>query len=84
MFFPAALIGSAFGILVALTLGRIDILYAKRSPVVWSIAGSLAGIGIFLFTESWWPPVIGPFILSPACAIIASLIAVQLTKEAGT
>ncbi len=84
MFFPAALIGSAFGILVALALTGINILQTNRSPVVWSVAGSFAGIVIFMFTESWWPPVIGPFILSPACAMIAALIAVHFMKKAGT
>jgi hypothetical protein len=83
MLFPAVLIGSAFGILVALALVGVSGLQTERAPVVWSVGGALLGIVLFLLTARWWPPVIGPFILSPACAMIASLIAARKLSSGG-
>jgi hypothetical protein len=83
MLFPAFLIGSAFGILVALALAGFSALQANRAPIVWSIAGAFAGLGLFLLTANWWPPVIGPFVLSPACAMAASLISMRQLSSRG-
>ena len=80
MIFPAFLIGSVFGILVGLALAGANILQ-DRVVLVSVIGGALLGIVVFLLTAEWWPPVIGPFILSPAGAMAASLIAVRVRKS---
>ena len=73
MVFPAFMIGSAFGILLIVGLAGTPGLKSLR-PIVCSIAGSLVGLVAFLFTQSWWPPVLGPFVLCPAFAAAAALI----------
>jgi hypothetical protein len=70
MLFPAFLIGAAFGIGIILVLG--DSTPFKARSVLFSIGGSLAGIAVFLLTADWWPPVVGPFVLCPACAVISA------------
>ena len=70
MLFPAFLIGAAFGIGIILVLA--DSTPFKARSVLFSIGGSLAGIAVFLLTAEWWPPVVGPFILCPACAVISA------------
>jgi hypothetical protein len=80
MIFPAFLIGSVFGILVGLALTGSNLL-KDRAFLASPVAGALLGIVVFLLTAGWWPPVIGPFILSPAGAVAASLIAVLAKKN---
>jgi hypothetical protein len=80
MIFPAFLIGSVFGILVGLALTGANILQ-NRTFWASNIGGALLGIIVFLLTAAWWPPVIGPFILSPVGAVAASLIAVLVKKS---
>jgi hypothetical protein len=70
MLFPAFLIGAAFGVGIILVLG--DSTPFKARSALFSIGGSLAGVAIFLLTADWWPPVVGPFILCPACAVISA------------
>ncbi len=73
MLFPAFLIGAAFGVMVVLGLAGPAGLKNLR-PVVFSAIGSAAGIVVFLLTDSWWPPVVGPFILCPAFAAAAAAV----------
>ena len=70
MLFPAFLIGAAFGVGIILVLGGGAPF--RPGSVLFSIGGSLAGIVVFLLTADWWPPVVGPFILCPACAMISA------------
>jgi hypothetical protein len=70
MLFPAFLIGAAFGVGIVLVFG--DSTPSKTRSVLFSIGGSLAGIAVFLLTADWWPPVVGPFILCPACSVISA------------
>jgi hypothetical protein len=73
MLFPAFLIGAAFGILLIMGLAGTAGLKTPR-PIIFSIVGSLMGVVVFWFTEVWWPPVIGPFVLCPAIAGAAAVI----------
>jgi hypothetical protein len=70
MLFPAFLIGAAFGVGIIVVLG--DSAPFKAWPVLFSVGGSLAGVAVFLLTADWWPPVVGPFILCPAFALISA------------
>jgi len=65
--------GSAFGILIVLVLAGSPGLKSIR-PLAFSVAGSLAGVVIFLITQNWWPPIVGPFILCPALAAASSVL----------
>lgn len=74
MLFPAFLIGSAFGVMIVFVLAGGAVLQEKdKRAIGFSIAGSLAGVAVFLLTESLWPAVIGPFITCPALALAAAL-----------
>ena len=82
MVFPALLIGTALGMLVALALAGTDTVLTNRTPLVFAVTGAVLGVIIFLLTAAWWPPVIGPFILAPAGSMIASLISqLRLTRR---
>ena len=71
MVFPAFLIGVAFGIGIVLGLDG-DHRSNKARPVIYSVLGSMSGVVVFLLTANWWPPVVGPFILCPALAVISA------------
>jgi len=71
--FPAFLIGAAFGIMIVMVLAGASGLKTSR-PIVFSVCGSGLGIVVFLLTQSLWPPVVGPFVLCPAIAMLSALI----------
>jgi CHASE2 domain-containing sensor protein len=73
LLFPAFMIGAVFGILMTLGLAGRSGLKSLR-PILFSIAGSLLGILVFLLTQNWWPPVIGPFITCPALACLFAFL----------
>ncbi len=74
MLFPAFLIGSAFGIMIVFVLaGGTGVQDKDKRAIGFSVVGSFTGVVVFLLTESWWPPVIGPFALCPALALAAAL-----------
>jgi len=73
VFFPAFLIGAAFGILLVMVLSGTGGLNTMR-PIVFSIVGSLIGVVVSALTEAWWPPIIGPFVVCPAIAAAFALI----------
>jgi hypothetical protein len=82
MILPALMIGTAFGMLVALALAGTDVLQHDRTPLIFAAGGAALGAIIFLLTVNWWPPVIGPFILSPAGSMIGSLVSQLWPKNA--
>ena len=74
MLFPAFLIGSAFGVMIVFVLAGGAGLQAKdKRSIGFSIAGSFAGVIVFLLTANMWPDVIGPFIACPALALVAAI-----------
>jgi peptidoglycan/LPS O-acetylase OafA/YrhL len=72
--FPAFLIGAALGILVGLALAGGEKTKRRHQSVALSIAGSAAGVLIYLATPGWWPFVAGPFMLTTAIGVGGALI----------
>jgi hypothetical protein len=71
----AFLIGTVFGVLVGLALmGEGASLTRARTAVTWSAIGSAIGAAIFLMTASWWPPIVGPFLICPATAVALAVL----------
>ena len=81
LLFPAFLIGLAFGSLVAFALAGSSI-PARFPRIVAGVAmGSAAGVLLFLATQQWWPPIVGPFILCPAGALAAAFLAIRVVRS---
>ena len=76
LFFPAFLIGVAFGSLVPVAFAGDGLAQKIRRIVTSACLGSAVGIVLFLITEQWWPPVVGPFVLCPAVALVLSSAAI--------
>jgi hypothetical protein len=77
----AFLIGTVFGALVGLALmGEGTSLAQAWAAFIRSALGSAIGAGIFLVTASWWPPIIGPFLICPATAIAVAVLFRPSTK----
>jgi peptidoglycan/LPS O-acetylase OafA/YrhL len=72
--FPAFLIGAALAILVALALTGSERMKRRHRSIALSIAGSAAGVLIYLATPDWWPFIAGPFMLTTAIGIGGALI----------
>lgn len=73
--FPAFMIGTGLGALVGLgQTGQTPSMDRLVSGILTSAAGSAVGAVLSVVTAAWWPPLIGPFVLSTACAMLAGLI----------
>jgi hypothetical protein len=76
LFFPAFLIGVAFGSLVPVAFAGEGLAQKIRRIVTGACLGSAVGILLYLLTQQWWPPVIGPFVLCPAASLVFSAAAI--------
>lgn len=77
--FPAFMIGTGLGSLVALGIGKGASIGGSSmdrtiAAIGLSAAGSVTGAILSVITAQWWPPIIGPFVLSTGLAIAAALM----------
>jgi hypothetical protein len=74
LMFPAFMIGSGLGSLVALGAGKGSSVDRTIAAIKLSAAGSAVGAVISIVTAQWWPPIIGPFILCTGVAIATAIV----------
>lgn len=72
--FPAFMIGSGLGSLVALGLGKGGSFDRTFAAIRMAALGSALGAVLSIVTARWWPPIIGPFVLCAGVAIAVALI----------
>ena len=75
LLFPAFMIGTGLGSLFTIgMLGKGGTPERIGRTVAACAAGSVAGVVIAVLTESWWPPLVGPFVLAIGASVLTGFL----------
>jgi hypothetical protein len=75
LLFPAFLIGTGLGGLFTLGILAKGGAFERNAQVLAACAGgSACGVALAALTESWWPPLVGPFVLSIGASVLTGLL----------